>query len=312
MFKKLLICSDLSDASNALINCVGQLKNAGVEEALLLHVVYETIPFETEEVQLERLKPIIDENHPTSQAILDKLENQRSILEAAGIKTVIKTVHGIPSQVITEEAEKQKASAIFMGTHGKGILKRATIGSVSSEVLTMTRIPVFLVKTTISKDEVTLACKRMFNRILYLTDFSKTAVRALDYVEKLVGDLKVPVTILHVQDTVDIDGLIHSVPELDPKAIKDIQDKNTKAVENDLVSIKTKLEAAGAANVDYQLAKGRPIDVIMKTIEDNKDLSLVVMGSQGKGFVKELFMGSLSLQVTRYSPIPVLLIPAKS
>jgi len=36
-----------------------------------------------------------------------------------------------------------------------------------------------------------------------------------------------------------------------------------------------------------------------------------VMGSQGRGFVSESFLGSVSHQVARRSPAPVLLIPAK-
>jgi len=35
------------------------------------------------------------------------------------------------------------------------------------------------------------------------------------------------------------------------------------------------------------------------------------MGSQGKGFVHEFFLGGVSSQVTRFSKVPVLLVPAK-
>jgi nucleotide-binding universal stress UspA family protein len=36
----------------------------------------------------------------------------------------------------------------------------------------------------------------------------------------------------------------------------------------------------------------------------------VVMGSQGRGFLAEVFLGSVSHQVVRRSPVPVLLVPA--
>jgi hypothetical protein len=42
-----------------------------------------------------------------------------------------------------------------------------------------------------------------------------------------------------------------------------------------------------------------------------RNAHLVVMGSQGRGFVKELFLGSVSHNVARHSDAAVLLIPAK-
>jgi len=34
------------------------------------------------------------------------------------------------------------------------------------------------------------------------------------------------------------------------------------------------------------------------------------MGTQGKGFIKELFLGSVAQTISRLAPCPVLLIPA--
>jgi len=34
-----------------------------------------------------------------------------------------------------------------------------------------------------------------------------------------------------------------------------------------------------------------------------------VMGSQGRGFIGEVFLGSVSHQVVRRAPVPVLLVP---
>ena len=38
---------------------------------------------------------------------------------------------------------------------------------------------------------------------------------------------------------------------------------------------------------------------------------MIVIGSQGKGFVEKFFLGGVSNQVTRLSKIPVFLIPAE-
>jgi nucleotide-binding universal stress UspA family protein len=36
---------------------------------------------------------------------------------------------------------------------------------------------------------------------------------------------------------------------------------------------------------------------------------MVVMGTQGRGHIGEMFLGSVSNKVVRYSPVPVLLVP---
>jgi len=43
----------------------------------------------------------------------------------------------------------------------------------------------------------------------------------------------------------------------------------------------------------------------------DRDVQLTVMGSQGRGYVSDLFLGSVSHNVARQSVASVLLIPAK-
>jgi len=311
MFKKLLICSDQSDASNLLFTCAGDLKSIGAEEAILVHV-FDNVPLGFNEIFTGDTQAIFEKDYPAIKEVLNKLEKQKVLLEEAGLKTTIEAVNGIPARAIIELADKHKVSAIITGSHGKGIMKRATLGSVSTEVLTRARVPVFLIKAKLNKsDEVVLSRQKLLNHILYLTDFSTTADKALNHVEQIVQYSKIPVTIVHIQDTAQLYRDLSKVPGFDPKMLAEVEAQNYRKVRTDLQEIKKRLELAGSSRVNFDYPNGRPIDVVMDIIKKNEDLSLVVMGSQGKGFVKELFMGSLSLQVTRYSPIPVLIIPAR-
>jgi nucleotide-binding universal stress UspA family protein len=61
--------------------------------------------------------------------------------------------------------------------------------------------------------------------------------------------------------------------------------------------------------VRIELPYGSPKkEIVARTKRD--DVSLVVMGSQGRGYLAELFLGSVSHAVARHSEVPVLLIPA--
>ena len=43
---------------------------------------------------------------------------------------------------------------------------------------------------------------------------------------------------------------------------------------------------------------------------DKNDMSMILMGSQGKGYAEDVFIGSNSLRVARHTSKPLLLIPA--
>ncbi|MBW6509160.1 MAG: universal stress protein [Desulfuromonadales bacterium] len=54
-----------------------------------------------------------------------------------------------------------------------------------------------------------------------------------------------------------------------------------------------------------------PHEEICRLIKEHGG-QMVVMGTQGRGFVREFFLGSVSHNVVRHSPVPVLLIPMRN
>lgn len=55
------------------------------------------------------------------------------------------TAAGNPVHRILEAADSLKVDIIIMGTHGKGIIDHALLGSISEKVLKKARVPVFIV-----------------------------------------------------------------------------------------------------------------------------------------------------------------------
>lgn len=74
--------------------------------------------------------------------------------------------------------------------------------------------------------------------------------------------------------------------------------------------MKKLLQEKGNAEIDTFLSYGSPAVEILKLIRE-RNIQLVVMGSQRRGLVKELFLGSVSNNVARHSAASVLLFPAK-
>lgn len=67
--------------------------------------------------------------------------------------------------------------------------------------------------------------------------------------------------------------------------------------------------AIGEVEVDVQLSIGSPAGEINKAVKEH-NIFMIVMGSQGRGFLNEVFLGSVSHQVARHSSASMLIIPA--
>jgi len=74
-----------------------------------------------------------------------------------------------------------------------------------------------------------------------------------------------------------------------------------------LDELKSRLKAAGAKAVDTEICHGAPVAKILKR---GKEASLILMGTHGRGYINELFLGSVSHNTARHASAPVLLIPA--
>jgi len=68
----------------------------------------------------------------------------------------IQVCEGFPADVILEKANELECDAIVMGTHGKGIIANAFLGSVAKRVLRRTRKPVFIIPLPRGETEITV------------------------------------------------------------------------------------------------------------------------------------------------------------
>lgn len=288
MFSRILVATDLSEASDKLISCINSLKQLGADEAILFHAL--RIRY------LDYLKfDLIRDAEPF-------LMKQKSALESAGFKTTVEIGESETAYELNKTAEKNNVSLVVIGTHGKSLLKHALMGGEATKILQHHGKPLLLIRIKISDGMETVTCDENCldkdRRILYATDFSDTAQLAFTYVEKMVEKGWKKVTLLHVQDSSGIE-----------KHLKDRLDEFNMIDTERLNMLKDLLEKKGASDVDVVLPYGQPVQEIIKTSK-NGIFSVIVMGSQGRGFTEELFLGSVSHNVVRQADLPVLLIPA--
>lgn len=289
MFKKILIASDLSPVSDSVITCMKGFKSLGVEEVILFYALGIR--------HLDSLKYLIKD------AVEPALIKQQNTIRAEGFNTTLEIAPGIPSEEIKRVAKEKNVSLIVVGSHGESAASHLLfrIGKVTSEVLHSHEKPLLLIRTKVTEANgekcVELSCGDFRERILYATDFSDTAHRAFDYVERLIEDGCKNVTLLHVQDKTKIDTHLK-------EKLNEFNQIDTERME----MLRERLIKKGAIDVEIKIPYGNPTQEILN--ESRNRYTLIVMGSQGRGFINELFLGSVSHNVARNSGVSILLIPA--
>jgi nucleotide-binding universal stress UspA family protein len=68
----------------------------------------------------------------------------------------IDVVSGNPAAEILRKAEELDADVVILGTHGKGVISHAFLGSVSEQVLHRIRKPVFIIPLPEEETDITL------------------------------------------------------------------------------------------------------------------------------------------------------------
>ena len=76
----------------------------------------------------------------------DSLVSARALLEKAGIPYIAAVLVGPVAETIVDYAKKNGCEKIVMGTRGLGALGSVLLGSVTSRLMSLTDLPVTLVK----------------------------------------------------------------------------------------------------------------------------------------------------------------------
>lgn len=142
----------------------------------------------------------------------------------------------------------------------------------------------------------------MFSKILYPTDFSDVAGKALAYVNCLKSTGSKEVVIVHVVDSRSIDVIASHRP-LDVAVFQKTLEE--KAAE-EMKKIAEELTAKGF-KVKSRIEVGIPFREILRVSEEEK-VSVIVAGSHGKSNLADIFLGSVSEKIIQNSKKPVLVV----
>lgn len=291
MYEKIVIASDLSEATKHVISCVQDLKQWGTKEVVLFHSL--------------GIKYLHTLQYDMTKYAEPLLIEEDELLKRLGfaVKVAIGT-NGIVWE-LKKIVDEEKAALVVIGTHGRGMAFDALLGGEAHKIMHAATFPLLIIRLQLLEGEGAPKCEAnclsFSKKILYVTDFSETAQRAFSHLEKMVALGAKRVSLLHVQDQTKLAHIEKNIPKL----LQEFNAIDTRRLEE----LKSALMGKGAHEVDVLLRHGLPVTEILKASRED-DYSFILMGSQGRGYVKESFLGSVSNNVVRQASLPVLLIPA--
>lgn len=294
-FNHALVALDLSDASDIIVDCLGHFEKFGTKKFTLFTSV--SVPYPG---GLSSSK---------EQKYIDRIEEYSTRLQSLGfnIQTEVSfKINAYGPARIMEAAKELEADFIIIANRGYNKYREFLLGSTATELLQRCHLPVYLINLTVS-DESEIdnrklycikSCKDSLDHILYPTDFSTTSDRAFGVLKQLVPGHAKKITLLHVQAT--------GRPGMnDPKKLQAFDRTDTER----LKELKSELEEITDAEVTVKVRYGSPVKQILENSESD-EATMILIGSQGRGYVSDLFLGGVCHQVIRKSHIPVLTIPA--
>ncbi len=144
-------------------------------------------------------------------------------------------------------------------------------------------------------------------RILYATDLSKNSLYAFGYAVQIARQFAATITVLHVAEPVsgtlgnwvkqkaEEEELTHSIETIRSQLERfcEVMDKNRTCME--LVS-------------NILVRVGQPVEQILSTAKE-ESCDTLVLGTHGKGLLKNALLGSVSRKVLDRASKPVVVIP---
>jgi nucleotide-binding universal stress UspA family protein len=184
---------------------------------------------------------------------------------------------GRAADSILSFAAAQDVDLIVMGTHGLKGVDRVALGSVAEKVLRKARCPVLVSRKTGQgvaapeggQDSVHL------QRLIFCTDFSDPARRALEYALSVAAEYDAEITLLHVlKDVQRLDNIKEAIAAATKQIDKLVPPEGGRAAK-----IKTMVRIGRDYEQIIQFASDIQADLLIMAVRGRNALDLAVFGS---------------------------------
>jgi nucleotide-binding universal stress UspA family protein len=270
MFKKILLPLDGSKTAEQALFWALQYAKPSKAQVILLQVLHKEYPLEGLPFRA---------GSGEARRYLQGIERE---FNYAGIPTKIILCSEPVSRTIVETARRQGCDLIIMTSRGASKVVRWLMGGVAQQVMRLSPIPVFIVRSRIGS-----VIHGRPRRIVVPQDGSPPARAILPWAKKLARFHRIPLLILHVR----------------PKGRDFLGKERSLDLTRELSRQSAQLRSQGIKTA-IRLEQGDPAEEILKAC---RPADLLAMTTHGYGGVKRLLLGSVAEKVIHQAPVPVLI-----
>ena len=288
MFRRLLVCTDLSDGLQRLVNFIPSLAIAGVQQVTFLHCVP------------------LNESGAIPRVDQKKMDSARDRLSVAIAQTSVDVQvvveSGRPTDTILRIAKEVESDLIVVGTPVRSLLAEKIFGSTAIALYERTPIPILALRpqliSTYTTEELALRCQHLFRHLMLPYDGSETAKYLIEQLKQLVSQ---PNRVLQacflswVVDDVDRRGI-----PLEPKV---------QAAEAALAAVKAELISLNL-QVETEVLLGLAVPEILKASVE-PDISAIAVCHGARNQFLRMSVPSFTAELLRQSWHPVIYLPFK-
>jgi|FaiFalFF_MnMetaG_3_1042247.scaffolds.fasta_scaffold01230_5 nucleotide-binding universal stress UspA family protein len=224
---------------------------------------------------------------------------QLSILRERGITAVAVVRLGKPADELVEEARAWPAPVLVLGSHGRGGVGRAVIGSVTDRVVRTASCPVLVVRAGGP------ALERI-EHVLVPLDGSPRAERALPYAIALAERAGARLTLARVAET-------HRelLLEWRGRPIAPATQERLAAIEEEAAHYLDAIRERIPAGIRVQLLQlsGDPKRQLVAAVARERT-DLVVLTTRGKGGLERWLLGSVTERLLTATRVPLFIVPS--
>jgi len=218
-------------------------------------------------------------------------------------------VTGNPAEEILKYADKNDIDLILMATHGRSGLKSLVIGSVANQVLHASKVPIWLVKSSVPEEIV--YDKWPIQTVLVPLDGSNMAESVLPHVETLVkqrGADLVKITLIKVCEEPFVTGdYPGGKTELSwDEHVKRMKNRVSELAAQYLTRIEKQLGDAGL-KVNSEVRLGKPADEIIDYANNNQ-VNLIMMATHAYSRLGQWTSESVANKVSHSVSSPLFLV----
>ncbi len=195
-----------------------------------------------------------------------------------------------PAWTIIKRAESWRPDLIIVGAHGRSVLERLILGSVSQKVVTEARCAVRIARECATANTTPV-------RLLLGMDYSVSAKAAMRSITQRVWPAGSAVRVVSVLDPVLLaTAAWETNPSEDDGAVQILVQQRARGAVNQLSSAGLQAEAV--------VVEGSPKQVLLKEAE-NWGADCIFVGARGLRGLGQFFLGSVSTAIAARAPCSV-------